>query len=305
MHKKILTIVGITILFLGISITPTVANSILEQSSMTISNGNTLYVGGSGEGNYTSIQDAIDNSSDGDTVFVFNGIYNEGDIHIYKSITLTGEDKYKTIIACDYEHTIIFIYADLVNINGFTINNSGIGIYAETNNSNISNNIITELRIDGIHLVDSSNVIISKNIITNNLYCGILLGYSSDNLIYENEINNNGLIGNDNGSADFDSGIFLALSHKNNIFKNNISNNYKHGINVSFLSHFNLIHHNNFIDNCINAGFSFSYVNSWQYNYWDDWIGFGPRLIFGFLGPFRNIPWIDIDRRPAKEPYDI
>jgi len=30
---------------------------------------NILYVGGSGEGNYSSIQDAIDNASDGDTIF--------------------------------------------------------------------------------------------------------------------------------------------------------------------------------------------------------------------------------------------
>ena len=34
--------------------------------------GNTLYVGGSGPGNYTRIQDAIDNASDGDTVFVYD-----------------------------------------------------------------------------------------------------------------------------------------------------------------------------------------------------------------------------------------
>ncbi|HDN50977.1 MAG TPA: hypothetical protein ENG06_04290, partial [Thermoplasmatales archaeon] len=39
--------------------------------------GNTWYVGGSGPNNYTKIQDAIDNASDGDTVFVFNGIYYE------------------------------------------------------------------------------------------------------------------------------------------------------------------------------------------------------------------------------------
>ena len=33
-------------------------------------NGNTLYVGGSGPGNFTKIQDAIDNASNGKTVFV-------------------------------------------------------------------------------------------------------------------------------------------------------------------------------------------------------------------------------------------
>ena len=47
-----------------------------------VSIGNTLYVGGSGEGNYTKIQDAINNASDGDTVFVYNGTYYEMHIHI-------------------------------------------------------------------------------------------------------------------------------------------------------------------------------------------------------------------------------
>ena len=37
----------------------------------------TLYVGGTGAGNYTKIQDAIDNASAGDTIRVFNGVYNE------------------------------------------------------------------------------------------------------------------------------------------------------------------------------------------------------------------------------------
>ena len=62
MHKKILTVVGIIILFLGTYITPTVAIDTIEQSLFPTSNGKTLYVGGTGEGNYTSIQDAINDS---------------------------------------------------------------------------------------------------------------------------------------------------------------------------------------------------------------------------------------------------
>lgn len=39
--------------------------------------GKTLYVGGDGPGNYTKIKDAIDDSSDGDTVFAYSGTYKE------------------------------------------------------------------------------------------------------------------------------------------------------------------------------------------------------------------------------------
>ncbi len=59
--------------------------------------GNTLYVGGSGPDNYTSIQDAINNASNGDTIFVYSGRYYE-DIYIWKNINLIGEDRNTTII---------------------------------------------------------------------------------------------------------------------------------------------------------------------------------------------------------------
>ena len=39
--------------------------------------GTTLYVGGNGLGNYSNIQNAINNASDGYIVFVYAGIYHE------------------------------------------------------------------------------------------------------------------------------------------------------------------------------------------------------------------------------------
>ena len=49
--------------------------------------GNILYVGGNGPNNYTKIQDAIDDATNGDTIFVFNGTYYEH-ITINKTINL-------------------------------------------------------------------------------------------------------------------------------------------------------------------------------------------------------------------------
>jgi len=54
------------------SITPSVAVDTDKKPIMPISNGKTLYVGGTGEDNYTTIQDAIDDASEGDTVFVYD-----------------------------------------------------------------------------------------------------------------------------------------------------------------------------------------------------------------------------------------
>ena len=60
--------------------------------------GNTYFVGGHGQNNYSKIQDAIDNASDGDTIFVYSGIYHEN-IVINKSITLLGSGQDSTIIS--------------------------------------------------------------------------------------------------------------------------------------------------------------------------------------------------------------
>ena len=92
-------------------------------------NGGWLHVGGSGPGNYTTIQSAIDDANPGDTIFVYHGIYdeyipspNQGIVIIGKSITLIGEDRDTTII--DVQNEILEIY--------------GIVIKSYTNNFKIS-----------------------------------------------------------------------------------------------------------------------------------------------------------------------
>ena len=72
-------------------------NQLEKEITDELTNGKTLYVGGSGSNNYTKIQDAIDDASDGDTVYVYEGLY-VGFIEINCSINLIGEDKNSTII---------------------------------------------------------------------------------------------------------------------------------------------------------------------------------------------------------------
>jgi len=61
--------------------------------------GNTLYVGGAGPGNYSKIQDAINNASDGDTVFVCDDSspYQEN-LLVNTSVYLLGENRDTTVI---------------------------------------------------------------------------------------------------------------------------------------------------------------------------------------------------------------
>jgi hypothetical protein len=68
LNRKGLT-VGFILLLIGASIIPITAQD--TEKPLQTSRGNWLYVGGSGPGNYMKIQDAVDNASNGDTVFVF------------------------------------------------------------------------------------------------------------------------------------------------------------------------------------------------------------------------------------------
>ena len=118
MKKNVFAILAIGMLLLSsFAITPTFGKAYKPNEP---SNGNIHYVGGSGENNYTRIQDAIDNASDGDTVFVYDDSspYYEN-VKVNKSINLIGENKDTTII--NASGIVVNVSADNVNISSFTI----------------------------------------------------------------------------------------------------------------------------------------------------------------------------------------
>ncbi len=164
-------------------------------------NGNTFYVGGDGPGNYTKIQDAINDSSDGDTVFVYNGTYYEN-IIVDKSINLYGENKHNCIIdSRELGEIILTINSSQVILDSFTIINGSNYSFCLTSDGikansvdylKISNLIITDC-YKAIRLIDSTNIIIENCHFYNNKEDSIL-GEISENLIIRNcLINNTGL----------------------------------------------------------------------------------------------------------------
>jgi len=206
-------VIGILILFISIGVNPS-TGGIVEKINNPLSNGNTLYVGGSGEGNYTMIQNAIDDASDGDTILVYSGNYKEN-VVINKHLTLKGikSENIPIIDGCN-TNDVVTITANNCIFEGFQVINSSeknwsySGINVMSNNNIIQNNTIS-YNENGIWIENSdSNTIYGNNFSWNTI--GISLAESC-----KNEISNNIFINNVHG--------ILAISYSDyNVFLNNI-----------------------------------------------------------------------------------
>ena len=339
--KKELIGIFICVLFIG-SVLPVNGNVTVENYLISLNNGNILYVGGVGPGNYTYIQDAINETVDGDTVFVYNDSSPFKELLVVdKSINLIGEDRNTTVIVGRIYRDVIYIKADRVNISGFTIQNGHVGIYLiNSNSSTITDNIICSNNEYGIHLYKTNNNIIKGNHIILNEGYGIYNHHSSNNTIFCNKVSNNkwgielyvttsNKVINNTISNNINQGILLYSSSRNNdISGNTISNNYEgirlgysnennsiigniisnnyYGIFIYQDSISNTIYHNNFINSGENA-------QDEGNNIWDDgeygnfWIDY--RLKYPFARKIRikgiwNTPY-EISEGINKDMYPL
>ncbi|UCF49984.1 MAG: right-handed parallel beta-helix repeat-containing protein [Thermoplasmatales archaeon] len=257
METKKILVLGIIFLFIIININPSAA-LIIKNSNSSNPSSNILYVGGSGEGNYTKIQDAIDNASVGDTVFVYedSSPYNE-DVIVNKGIMLVGEDKNTTLINGSKFGDVVIINSDNVLFSGFMIHGyNSNGLIIDSNNNIVSNNFFSDC-FRGIILNDSTsdNEIFNNTI--NDCFIGIKFIESSNNKICNNLISNsfnamlvwyksvNNQIINNTFESSRDFGIRLSTTSatlSGNIFSNN-----KAGLVLSYCSD-NIIKNNCFIN---------------------------------------------------------
>ncbi len=233
-------VIAIIVLFIATNV---VSGLNIQLKNTTIplitSRGNTLYVGGSGPGNYTKIQDAINDAVDGDTVFVFDDSspYYEN-VVVTKSINLIGENRNTTVIDGMHKSDVIFIKSYGVYVCGFTIQNSiydinRAGIRFENKGFiRIEQNII-HFNYMGIYLLFSDNCIISNNIIKSNNEYGIFQWHGGGNhIIVGNIIENNG-----------NSGI-AAQELINGIISYNIIRENNDGLNMQWHSNNTLVSNN-------------------------------------------------------------
>ena len=181
---------------------------------------------------FKTINEAIDFAQDGDTIFVFNGTYDDI-IILEKSIDLIGEDKNSTFLIYPVE----FRHINRICIKRFNFINQGLNVYGS------SCLIIAENVFQGFHnlnIVNSSNCTISDNYV-----------YKSSRPIIIRADAHNNIIKNNHIDLTDDDGISISTGSKGNIVSNNlIANCEGTGIFVSSMRSNYTIISGNIIRNC-------------------------------------------------------
>lgn len=114
----ITSIVCILIVAAGILVIPDDSGSHKKEG------GTVLYVGGTGQSNYSSIQAALDDASENDTIFIYPGTYSEH-LRISKSLALYGKSMQNTIIDVSFLGTGVNINSGTVVIDNLQFRNAG------------------------------------------------------------------------------------------------------------------------------------------------------------------------------------
>ena len=233
--------VYILLLLLSCSlVVPSGGTPVSRTAPKSTHDGTILYVGGSGPGNYTTIQNAIDAAANGDTVYVYDDAspYHEN-IVISHAISIVGERRETTVIdGTGLFLDIVTVTADDVTIRNLTVQSSpcsgvliqasgalvdsvtvqnchNIGVdLSRTGFSPLEANVVTDSTIAnnslGIHLWICNRTLVTRNLIFHNSL-GIKIEYSFNDNVSLNLIRSN------------TDGIQAWYSGAISIYKNNIS----------------------------------------------------------------------------------
>ena len=132
---------------------------------------------GQQDADYLQIQQAIDNSTEGDIIEVQSGVYREN-VHIYKTLTLQGIDSSNGLPVVDAggSGSVISITSNGTVIKGFSITGSGgcgcgnAGIMVDSSSNIIEGNIIYKNKY-GIYIRpgNENNTFISNDLLEDNI----------------------------------------------------------------------------------------------------------------------------------------
>ena len=148
-----------TVLFIG---------TIVTILFLSIGMAETIHVDDSGGADYETIQEAIDNSTAGDTIVVMEGEYYEN-VDVSKSLNIIGEGPGISIIDGGFEGPVITVKEDNTNLSGLTIRNCGgyykeAGIILGSSFNHIENINFTNNQVAAIQALRANNFIVNCTI---------------------------------------------------------------------------------------------------------------------------------------------
>jgi len=203
---------------------------VLNGTAAATSVPSTLYVDAEGNGNYTTIQAAVNNSSSGDIILVYPGTYTENvnvsvaNISILSYSGNPGDTIVKRLNVLSHNFKIT---ANNVTISGFNITGAGsTGIYMSGfSGANITNNRFSGVGC-GVQIESSSRCSLTNNTIIDSAEKGFYLDTSSNCTIADNTI-----------SRTLEEGILLEDSINCTLTNNVVSHTDPNGVCLSSSSY--------------------------------------------------------------------
>lgn len=186
-----------------------------------------------------SIKTALAISHDGDVIRVHGGVYAEGKIVVNRQVTLTGVNY--PVIRGNRKEDILFIDADRVVVEGFSIENSGLSYIND---------------LAGIKVNKRKKCVLRNNRLLKNHF-GIYLKHSNDC-----RIENNFISGESKDEVSSGNGIHLWYCSRATI-RGNTCMNHRDGIYLEFVDHSTI--QNNRSEHNLRYGLHFMFSNSNSY----------------------------------------
>jgi parallel beta-helix repeat protein len=186
---------------------------------------------------FPTIQDAINNAADGDTIYVHNGTYLENVI-VNKPVSLVGENETLTFVDGHGVGPAIEVTAENVSISGFTFGNGTYGdggtavLLYKVRYVNLTFNVAVS-SYAGVSLVNSSmNSVQGTSVSACNV--SLCLNFSDSNILFKNTLMSSAL-----------AGIYLWSSSNNTVEENGVTDGGAYGI------YLNRSHHNKLLANMV------------------------------------------------------
>jgi PGF-pre-PGF domain-containing protein len=200
---------------------------VLNGTAAATSVPSTLYVDAEGNGNYTTIQAAVNNSSSGDTILVYPGTYTENvnvSVANISILSYSGNPEDTIVKRLNVLSHNFKITANNVTISGFNITGAGsTGIYMSGfSGANITNNKLSGVGC-GVQIESSSRCNLVNNTVTDSADHGFYLSSSSNCTLTNNTI-----------SDISDKGIYLQSSSNCTLANNTVSDTSFHGIYIYY-----------------------------------------------------------------------